>query len=381
MKFRKRILYVQYTNPGGYPPLEHSSRLLARSGWKVLFLGTGSFGSDSLRFEETSGIRVRKLGFQSPGLRQKFQYLFFCLWCLFWAIRFRPAWIYASDILSCPAALLIKFLCGIPIVYHEHDAPALRKHSYFERLQCACRSACARRARVCVIPNAERARIFSAEHGVTNTRVVWNCPAKEEIAAEREPLNGAVTLLYHGSIGADLLPITVIDAIAELPEYVSLLVAGYETSGTQGYLSRLVARAAEKGLANRFRYVGTLPRKELLNLCQTADIGLAMFRAIPSNINISHLAGASNKVFDYLACGLPVIVPNSAEWDEVFVRQGCAVSASSESASNLAAIISGLCSNSAELRAMGERGRQQTKQHWNYERQFQPVLELLEANL
>jgi len=25
----KRILYIQYTNPAGYPPLEHSSRILA----------------------------------------------------------------------------------------------------------------------------------------------------------------------------------------------------------------------------------------------------------------------------------------------------------------------------------------------------------------
>jgi hypothetical protein len=29
----KRVLYLQYTNPAGYPPLEHSSGILADSGW------------------------------------------------------------------------------------------------------------------------------------------------------------------------------------------------------------------------------------------------------------------------------------------------------------------------------------------------------------
>ena len=34
---RRRIMYVQYVNPGMYPPLEHSSRILADAGWEVCF--------------------------------------------------------------------------------------------------------------------------------------------------------------------------------------------------------------------------------------------------------------------------------------------------------------------------------------------------------
>lgn len=42
IKSKNRILYIQYTNPAGYPPLEHSSRILAQADWEVLFLGTGA---------------------------------------------------------------------------------------------------------------------------------------------------------------------------------------------------------------------------------------------------------------------------------------------------------------------------------------------------
>ncbi len=67
----KRILYIQYTNPGGYPPLEHSSKLLADAGWQVLFLGTGASGADSLDFPPHERITVRRMPFEKPGFRQK----------------------------------------------------------------------------------------------------------------------------------------------------------------------------------------------------------------------------------------------------------------------------------------------------------------------
>src|SRR3569623_1689684 len=68
----KRIVYVQYTNPAAYPPLIHSSRILASRGWRVLFLATGSDGSGQIRFENNeASIRIAKLPFARPGWRQK----------------------------------------------------------------------------------------------------------------------------------------------------------------------------------------------------------------------------------------------------------------------------------------------------------------------
>ena len=379
MSGRKRILYLQYTNPGGYPPLQHSSQLLAAAGWDVLFLGTGSFGSDSLPLETSPHIRVRKLRFQPPGLRQKLQYLYFCVWSLFWAVRFRAAWVYASDMLACPAALLISALSRVSIIYHEHDAPARRTDTCFERLQFAARSACARRARVCVIPNAERAGIFAAEHDVTNTIVVWNCPAEREAAAAREPLNRQVRLLYHGTLVPQRLPLSVIDVLAQMREHVSITLVGYETTGSRGYVAQLCRRAEEVGVRDRVEYLGSLSRKDMMRVCRRCDVGLALLPGAAEDINLGNLVGASNKVFDYLASGLAVIVSALPQWEEAFVKSGYAVSTRSESPSDLAAAIKSLCSDPVKLRAMGERGRRRIKAEWNYERQFQPVWQLLHS--
>src|SRR5438105_14487234 len=82
----KRVVYLQYTNPAGYPPLEHSSRILANAGWQVLFLGTGALGSGALRFSPHPAIRVKQLAFCAPGWRQKLHYIGFALWVGLWVL-------------------------------------------------------------------------------------------------------------------------------------------------------------------------------------------------------------------------------------------------------------------------------------------------------
>src|SRR5688572_12792405 len=178
----KRVLFIQYTNPAAYPPLEHIASILGREGWSMLFLGINSFKSDELSFRAQPLVEVRKMNLCSPGWRQKFHFLQFILWTVFWTIRRRPDWIYASDQWSCPAALLISYIPGIRIIYHEHDSPAAYANTFFQRMAQAARLKLAHRAEQCVLPNKERARLFAEEIGnADNVTCVWNCPLLEEV--------------------------------------------------------------------------------------------------------------------------------------------------------------------------------------------------------
>ena len=44
----RRVLFVQATNPGAYPPLIHASMLMAEAGWEVTFLSAPIAGNRSL---------------------------------------------------------------------------------------------------------------------------------------------------------------------------------------------------------------------------------------------------------------------------------------------------------------------------------------------
>jgi glycosyltransferase involved in cell wall biosynthesis len=376
-----RILYIQYTNPGGYPPLEHSSRILAEAGWKALFLGTGALGANVLALPANPRIQVRRMPFCRSGWRQKPHYLAYCAWALWTAIKWRPTWIYASDPLACPIALLLRWMPGVKLLYHEHDSPDMTAmKNLFGKLVRSARHAVARRAELCVLPSSKRLDRFQSELGpVRNSLCVWNCPARcETMEHPRPPASENIWVLYHGSIVRERIPPSVLEALTLLPDRVKLRVAGYETAGSAGYVAELKSRAQALGIDRRVEFPGAIPqRADLLGITSQSDIGLALMPLKPTDLNFESMAGASNKPFDYMACGLALLVSDLPDWRSMFGEPGYALSCNPDDPASIASAISILVEHPGRMRAMGEKGRQRILSEWNYEDMFRPVLEHL----
>jgi glycosyltransferase involved in cell wall biosynthesis len=375
-----RILYIQYTNPGGYPPLEHSSHILGNAGWQVLFLGTGALGADAMTFAGHRQIQVRKMSLCPSGWRQKLHYMWFSLWALAWAVWWRPRWIYASDLLACPTAWLLSFLPYASVIYHEHDSPATTAGGLFQNLSLMTRRKLALRARMRILPNEKRAELFSRQvNGHDNevdksTFVVWNCPRLDEVSPARPPHDGGdIWVLYHGTIVPSRLPVSIIDALSSLPENVKLRVIGYETAGHTGYVSMLQERAAQLGVDGRVEFVGPMPRNALLKQCQKCDIGLAFMPSDSDDINMQAMVGASNKAFDYLSCGLALLVSDLPDWRVAYVETGYGFSCDPNTPESLTSALRWFAEHPSEMRAMGESGRQKIISDWNYDKEFAPI--------
>jgi len=370
-----RVLYIQYTNPAVYPPLEHSSRILAQDGWDVLFLGTAAEGTaDALRFPSHPKITVQQMPLCLGGWRQKLHYIQFCCWVLAWTFRWQPQWVYASDLLSCPIALLLSVL-GVRLIYHEHDSPTTAHDSFFIRLCLLLRKWLVRRAKMCILPNQERVQCFASDLSNSNkVFCVWNCPAQEEVSPPRPPSNGNdLWVLYHGSIVPPRIPPTVLSALATLPKMVKLRVIGYETLGHRDYVHQLQETACQLGISERVELLTALPRKELLEWCKACDIGLAFMPNDSNDINLKHMIGASNKAFDYLACGLALVASNLPDWQEMYVEPGYGLACNPDDPASIAAALRWYLEHPTEMREMGNRGRQRILTEWNYETQFKPV--------
>ncbi len=378
----RRITYLQYTNPAAYPPLEHSSRILADRGWDVLFLGSGAWGkAEAFRFPPHPRIRTVLSGFPPPGWRQKLHYAAYCLKSVWQVWRSRSVWIYASDPLSCPAALLASWLPGRRVIYHEHDSPDTVANSKFMRAVLGAREQLCSRAAAVILPNEERARIFAGMVKLGRPPlIVWNCPERREVVAQPSSTAEETVVFYHGSLNAMRLPFSVMEALTLAPGKPQLHFAGYITIGQPDFLHDFLAEAARRGLAGRVKYLGACPeRGELLAHCSQATIGLAFMPKRSSDINMVAMTGASNKPFDYMACGLGLIVSDLPEWQAMFVKPGHAVACDSEDSGSIARAIAWFVEHPRDAAEMRARGRQKIMAEWNYEAQFEPVLELLEA--
>ena len=377
-----RIVYIQYTNPTYYPPIEHSATIFRANGWRVTLLGIHSKGeTNNLQFDADLNAETKFLPNWGNRSLLKLHFCIFVFWC--WATLYlrRPNLVWLSDRMACPVGALLALTTSIPLVYQEHDGQA-NSQKGIDKLLDYTRKLTAARSIFCILPNSARAEIFQTE--IPNTRqilTVMNCPSiaeTENLALAQNP-SDRLRLYYHGSLGPSRLPLTILAALQQLPDGFELTIVGYETNNS-GYLSHFLEQAAVLGLRSRVHYEGALtPRDVLLRRCSQSDVGLALLPLGTKDPNERSMAGATNKIFDYLACGIPALVPDMPDQVQMFVNSGVALACDPGQPDSIAAAFDWFAKHPAETRAMGKRGRARILTDWNYENQFKPVLNAIRS--
>lgn len=375
-----RVLYLQYTNPGAFPPLENSAQILASRGWSVRLVGILPPALCSLTFRAHPNICVQLSETPESRTLLKLHYLWWCVTALLASLRWRPDWIYVSDFFATPVGVLVSYRRTTRVLYHEHDAPPSGQTSRSVRVCLAARARLVRRADAVVVPSRERLGALDPSVALpAATFVVPNCPLLAD--AGEPPLRPSVPtrFVYHGALVPERVPERLVDALATLDGDWRLVLVGYETIVHPGYTARLRARAAEFGCADRLEIVGPVPRAKLFDVARRCHVGLALVPTESSDLNLQSMTGPSNKPFDYLASGLPVLVADLPAWRDMFVDPGYGIACDPGSIESLAAALRRCVENPQELSAMGARGLERVRAEWNYELQFQPVLRTLEA--
>ena len=97
------------------------------------------------------------------------------------------------------------------------------------------------------------------------------------------------------------------------------------------------------------------------------------------DVNEQAMAGASNKPFDYLACGLALLVSDLPEWRELFVKPGYGLACHPRDPESIARQLRWFVEHPIETRSMGAEGRRRILLEWNYEKQFLPVHQHLQT--
>ncbi|HNV86101.1 MAG TPA: glycosyltransferase [Candidatus Omnitrophota bacterium] len=376
----KKVLYLQYMNPAYNPLLMHGAAILRRDGWKVFFLAIASGAArKNIRFEKANEYQVLQLAYCGPGWRQKIHYLFYAVLAVGYSLFYRIDWIYASNPVSCPIALVMSFFPWFRILYHEHDTPPQgRGGSVFDAVINFSRNRLLLRCAIVVIPNLERIIKESVYLRIREkVFVVPNFPQPDEVDFALRPACGErFGLYYHGDISHKRIPLALIEAMTKVPDDVTLTIVGFEFEA--GYCEKIQLYASRLGVSRRIKIFPPGLRRDLFLKCLSCGtVGVSLVPLNDEDINFRFMEGASQKTFEYMMCGLALLVPCLPNWRARFVESGYGLACVPDDAQSIASAINWFYSHPSETKAMGERGRERIRSEWNYGNAFSAVLNKL----
>jgi glycosyltransferase involved in cell wall biosynthesis len=362
--------------PGAFPPTVNTSILLADAGWHVNILSAPTRAL-SIRIPTHDGIAVHTVRERETHVVDKITYAKYFGKALALARTIRPQFVFAFDRLSAGPGVAASIVSGADLIYHEHDSPEPNDTSWVARI----RAICARSAKMVVFPNEDRARIATASIGLRPERVhvAWNVPRLSELPNLVRDLSdpSPLILYYHGNVSPVLLPEAVLKAVQRFEGRVVLRIVGYESPSAPGYLSHLQRIGRDTRGFSLVRYEGQTCRRTLLQNAVAAHVGLAFAPTNPSNLNERFLLGASNKIFDYMAAGLAVLVAKDTPFGEFFVSRRLARACDPSSSGSVASALSWFLGNTEARLRMDARARLMIENEWNYDVAFAELMKSL----
>ena len=346
----------QYTHDNR---VEKEARTLVAAGHRVTVVADAGPGLPARETREGSEvIRVARRGPNLPGLR-------FVLHELRLARRLnalRPTVLHAHDSNALvPVALAARRL-RVPFVYDAHDLWLGRPRRERSRLYFVLSQLYYRFVERLLVPRAAATITVSppiVEHlrkryRLRDVLLVPNYPDVAGDVARRElrdlPGGEAIdpdlpVVLYLGGLMAGRGLEQLVDAIGLMPA-VQLVLLG---SGV--FEDSLLSRAAERGA--RVTLLPPVRPAEVEAYASSADLGVNAI--VGSSLNDSY--ALPNKLFHYMAAGLPVVASDFPHVRDIVEGARCGVMADTRRPEAIADAIRRILSDPEEAAAMGARGR------------------------
>ena len=325
--------------------------------------------------EEVDGVRLHTIAKDSarpPARRQLSRFLRAAVW----AFRLRPSTFHLHDPHLIPLGLLLK-LAGSRVVYDVHENyPAhartkLARHPIRGRLKACMWDALEWLAArtfdrfVCISP------AIAARFPQSRTVVVRNFPLHATFA--RASANGVFqpyaerpnTVVFHGVMSH-------VRGISDLLQAFEIVPADLDCRLRLVGSFREPELARRAALTERVDFVPWQPFSEVLRELFGARAGVVPFHPQPNHMD----AIGSNKLFEYMAAGIPVIASDIPTWREIVVGTGCGMVVDPRDHAAVAGAIEHVLTHPEEAEAMGERGRAVVLERFNWDGEGARLLSL-----
>jgi glycosyltransferase involved in cell wall biosynthesis len=289
-----------------------------------------------------------------------------------------------------PIGLWLQWWTGKPVVYdaHEHypDAilirgwmplPAREPISKLFDLIELCLGA--HFSAILVADDAVEARFKKISPRVVK---LYNFPLQTMFQAgqseEAESVERLNSVVHVGLLSEERGVWIMLDAI-------SALINIYNLDVTLTLIGRLSSLTLEKqmkdcvqagGIASHIELVGQVPHVEVPRYTRRARVGWVPWQPVKK-----HCKNIPTKMFEYMACGLPIVASDLPPIRRFIAESACGILVNATNAHEHAEAILYMLDHPDEAQRMGENGRNAVKEKYNWESERRKLLRLYEELL
>jgi len=220
-----------------------------------------------------------------------------------------------------------------------------------------------------------------AQNKSIHTEVIYNCSVFPASGKPRKNIEhkDKVTICYEGSLSFNRGLKRMIEVMKILKERygnrVELLIVGTIYDEEREYLNQKIE---EYSLRDTIRCTGWLPYEKVGETISQADIGIIFFE-LTDNIGLG--GGLSNKVFNYMRYGLPIVSVDVSENSRIISETQCGLVVKEPSIENLAGAVSALIEDEAKRHQLGENAKKAAHTRYGWEQMEKRLLRVYEELL
>ncbi len=288
--------------------------------------------------------------------------------------------LYANDLDTLPANALVATLRKLPLVYDSHEffteVPEIQHRPLIKRVWQWLERKSIQRASLVITVNESIAGLLKEAYGLDEVLAVRNVPeALNDLAkATREELSlpeaRSLLILQGSGINMHRGAEELLEALALIDRSEQLLLL---VIGSGDALPVLRDRAMHSDLFDKIMFKPRMPYREMMQYTAHASLGLSLDK----DTNINYRYSLPNKVFDYIAAGIPILASDLVEVRRLVEQYDVGVITESHDPATLASLIKATLRDRAALEKYRNNAMKAAqKLHW--EEEFAPVLRTLE---
>lgn len=291
--------------------------------------------------------------------------------------RDRPELVIAHEFETGLLAWWIRIRLNIPYVFDAHECYEETMHLVFPRFvrplaRCLLvqwlRMIVRHAAGITAASPAALAYTYAKHIGLP-AFVLHNSPILDffpYVEAEGDPL----VIVHDGNLTFERGALEILDALSLVKRqrtFTFLVLGAVPPEVKAPFMVKLTAL----GLQDHVDLRGHLPWTEFGKIEATGQIGLICSQPVPN-----HMLSLSNKLYNYMACGLAVLGMMGSETEKITLAHGCGLAVDTSKPEEIAKGIIWLIDHPEERREMARNGRKAIEQELGWHRMEKVMAEM-----